>query len=74
MANAEDALLINLRIIGQVKPHEKINAKEKLLAIETWGWLPVGLTRYWRADNRSVLLRRVVEASSARRATRDASC
>jgi len=61
MANAEDALLINLRIVAQVKPHEKINAKDKLLSIESWGWVPVGLTRYWRADNRTVLLRRVVE-------------
>jgi len=61
MATTEDALLINLRIIGQVKPHEKINAKEKLLAIEAWSWVPVSLSRFWRADNRSVLLRRVVE-------------
>ena len=63
MANAEDALLINLRIIAQVKPHEKINAKEKLRSIEGWGWIPLGISRYWRADNRAVLLRRVVEVS-----------
>ena len=58
--NADDRLLINLRIIASVHPHQRINAKNELLEIEcttfsTW------IYRWMRGDGRMICLRRLNE-------------
>ena len=60
MANSTERLLINLRIIAQMQPFQRINAKEELLGIEPDGW-STPWTRWLRADDRAVCMRRISE-------------
>lgn len=60
MSNQTERLLINLRIIAQIQPFQRINAKQELLGIEVDGWL-TPWTRWLRADDRAVCLRRISE-------------
>lgn len=59
MSTAENRLIINLRIISALLPHQKLNAKAELLAVEGPTWIPSFLYRYWRGDARDVCLRRL---------------
>jgi histone deacetylase complex regulatory component SIN3 len=61
MSNATDRLFINMRIIGGLLPHQKVNAKDEMLTVEPSTWLPEFVYRWWRADDRVVLLRRLDE-------------
>lgn len=60
MSNVTERLLINLRIIAQVQPFQRLNAKAELFGIESntyWSsW-----SRWLRADDRDVCMRRVGE-------------
>jgi len=64
MSTAEKRLLINLRIVSAVLPHQKLNAKAELLAVEHPTWLPEALYRFWRGDTREICLRRIEEIIS----------
>ena len=61
MSTSEKRLLINLRIISAVLPHQKLNAKAELLAVEPPSWLPESLYRWFRGDDREICLRRLEE-------------
>lgn len=61
MSTAEKRLLINLRIVSALLPHQKLNAKSELLAVEPPTWIPEFVYRYWRGDARDVCLRRLEE-------------
>ena len=64
MSTSEKRLLINLRIISAVLPHQKLNAKAELLAVEPPSWLPEAIYRFWRGDTREICLRRLEEIVS----------
>lgn len=64
MSTAEKRLLINLRIIAGLLPHQKINAKSDLLIVEPPSWLPESLYRWFRGDTREICLRRLEELIS----------
>ena len=61
MSTAEKRLLINLRIVSALLPHQKVNAKAELLAVEPPSWFPEALYRWFRGDHREVCLRRLEE-------------
>ena len=58
MANAEERLLINFRIIAALQPFDRLNAKSSMLSIEppTWG---VSFARWFRADDRQSCITRL---------------
>ena len=64
MSTAEKRLLINLRIISALLPHQKLNAKAELLAVESPSWFPESLYRWFRGDDREICLRRLEELVS----------
>jgi hypothetical protein len=61
MTNPSDRLLVNLTIVGNLLPHQRINAKSELLCVESPTILPEFFIRWWRADDRSTCLRRINE-------------
>lgn len=61
MTNRSDRLLVNLTIIGSLLPHQRVNAKAELLCVESRTWLPEFVYRWWRADDRTVCMRRINE-------------
>ena len=61
MSTAQKRLLINLRIVSAILPHQKLNAKAELLAVEPPSWFPEALYRWIRGDDREVCLRRLEE-------------
>ena len=61
MTNRADRLLVNLTIISSILPHQRINAKSELLCVEPRTWLPEFVYRWWRADERTVCMRRINE-------------
>ena len=61
MSTAERRLLVNLRILASLTPHQKLNSKSELLAVEPPSWLPEALYRWYRGDDRSICLRRLEE-------------
>jgi len=61
MTNRADRLLVNLTIIGSLLPHQRINAKSELLCVEPRTWLPEFVYRWWRADDRTICMRRLKE-------------
>jgi len=64
MSTSRKRLLINLRIVGAVLPHQKLNAKKDLLSVEPPSWFPEALYRWFRGDDREVCLRRLEEIVS----------
>jgi hypothetical protein len=64
MSTPERRLLINLRIISAILPHQKLNAKRDLLSVEPPSWLPESLYRWFRGDTREICLRRLEEIIS----------
>ena len=64
MSTPEKRLLINLRIISSTRPHQKLNSKQELLAVEQPTWVPEMLYRFWRGDTREICLRRLEELVS----------
>ena len=61
MSTAQRRLLINLRIVGALLPHQKLNAKAELLAVEPPSWFPESIYRWFRGDDRDICLRRLEE-------------
>jgi hypothetical protein len=61
MSTAQKRLLINLRIVGALLPHQKLNAKAELLAVEPPSWFPEAIYRWFRGDDRDICLRRLEE-------------
>ena len=57
----ERRLLVNLRIISAILPHQKLNAKRDLLSVEPPSWFPEALYRWFRGDDRETCLRRLEE-------------
>lgn len=60
MATTIEKLLINLRVISQIQPYQKINAKSEFLSIEYYNWF-VSLARWVRTDDRQTCLKRLNE-------------
>ena len=60
MATTIEKLLINLRVISQIQPYQKINAKSEFLSIEYYNWF-VSLSRWIRTDDRQTCLKRLNE-------------
>lgn len=60
MSSTEERLLINLHILGQLQPFQRVNAKAELLGIETYS-LFNSMARWMRSDDRSIALRRISE-------------
>lgn len=60
MATTIEKLLINLRVISQIQPYQKINAKSEFLSIEYYNWL-ASLARWVRTDDRQTCLKRLNE-------------
>jgi len=61
MSTSQNRLLINLRIVSSLLPHQKLNAKAELLCVEPISWWPEFVVRYWRGDGRETCLRRLEE-------------
>ena len=61
MSTSERRLLINLRIISALLPHQKLNAKAELLTVEQLTWIPESFYRWFRGDTREICLRRLEE-------------
>jgi len=60
MATTIEKLLINLRVISQIQPYQKINAKSEFLSIEYYNWF-ASLARWVRTDDRQTCLKRLNE-------------
>lgn len=58
--NSVERLLVNLRILSQVQPFQRINTKSEFLGIEAISWhSPV--SRWFRSDDREACMRRLAE-------------
>lgn len=60
MSNSIERLLINLKIISQIQPYQKINAKSEFISIEYYHWLS-SISRWLRTDDRHICLKRLSE-------------
>lgn len=60
MATTIEKLLINLRVISQIQPYQKINAKSEFLLIEYYNWF-ASFARWVRTDDRQTCLKRLNE-------------
>lgn len=57
-----DRLFVNLKVIGNIQPYQKINTKGgDHIVIETGYWIPPSITRWLRADNRDNTVKRISE-------------
>lgn len=57
-----DTLFINLKVLGLVKPYNKLNSQNELLYIETTsGFYPTWMRRMIYGDNRMATVRRIDE-------------
>ena len=51
-------VLVNLRVLGQLQPHDRVRGDSTYLEIESrWGLSAI--LRWWRADNREKALQRI---------------
>lgn len=46
-----DSLLVNLRVLSQVKEHTRLNTKQGILSLEQ-PWFFMGPLRWWRGESR----------------------
>ena len=60
MTTTIEKLLINLRVISQLQPYQKVNAKSEFLSVEYYTWF-VSLSRWIRTDDRHTCLKRLNE-------------
>ena len=55
----ENAIIINLKVIGAIQPNDKINTSDNYLNIESKSIIPHAIKRWWRSDDRNESLNRI---------------
>ena len=54
-----ERLMVNLRIVASLQPHQRINSKAEPIQVEPDTWIPQSIHRWFRDDDRNLLLRRL---------------
>lgn len=57
MDDENDTIIVNLKVIGSLKPNEKIITNDSYLNIEAVGIVPQAIKRWWRGDSRDECLK-----------------
>ena len=54
-----DEVLINLKVLESLEINKKLVTRDTYLNVETDKIIPVGITRWWRQDDRNETLRKI---------------